>query len=220
MSTEMLKWDDTGTRIYETGTDRGVLYPIDTTGAYPRGVAWNGLTGVTEKPTGGDETALYANNAKYASLRAAEEFAGTINAYTYPDEFTACDGSATIAKGVTVSQQNHQKFGLSYRTILGNDVAADAFGYKLHLVYGATTAPSEREYATVNDKPDAITFSWDFTTDKIALTGHKPVASLTIDSTKADPAKLAALEAILYGSATAAARLPLPAEVITLMTAS
>jgi len=221
MATGRLTWDATGSRYYETGTKNAVLYPFNTTtNAYDTGVAWNGLTAVTESPSGADESAIYADDTKYASLRAEEEFGGTIEAYTYPDEFALCDGSATIAKGVVIGQQARKKFGLSYRTVLGNDTALNEYGYKLHLVYNATASPSERSYATINDSPDAISFSWEFSTDKIAVAGFKPTSCLTIDSTKADPTKLKALEDILYGSATAAARLPLPDEVIALMKAA
>ena len=222
-----LVWDESGTKLYETGTDRGVLFPLNTeTKAYDKGVAWNGLTAVTESPSGADESALYADNIKYVSLRAAEEFGGTIEAYTYPDEFAACDGSAELATGVYAGQQKRGVFGLCYRTILGNDQDLNDHGYKLHLVYGATASPSEKAYQTVNDSPEAVSFSWEFTTTPVAVEGFKPTACITIDSSKADKTKLAALEAILYGQAattgtnpTAAVepRLPLPAEVMTLM---
>ena len=222
-----LVWDESGTKLYETGTDRGVLFPLNTeTKAYDKGVAWNGLTAVTESPSGADESALYADNIKYVSLRAAEEFGGTIEAYTYPDEFAACDGSAELATGVYAGQQKRGVFGFCYRTILGNDQDLNDHGYKLHLVYGATASPSEKAYQTVNDSPEAISFSWEFTTIPVAVEGFKPTACITIDSSKADKTKLAALETIIYGTAattganpTAAVepRLPLPDEVITLM---
>ena len=222
-----LVWDESGTKLYETGTDRGVLFPLNTeTKAYDKGVAWNGLTAVTESPSGADESALYADNIKYVSLRAAEEFGGTIEAYTYPDEFAACDGSAELATGVYAGQQKRGVFGFCYRTILGNDQDLNDHGYKLHLVYGATASPSEKAYQTVNDSPEAISFSWEFTTIPVAVEGFKPTACITIDSSKADKTKLAALEAIIYGTAattganpTAAVepRLPLPDEVMTLM---
>lgn len=222
-----LVWDESGTKLYETGTDRGVLFPLNTvTKAYDKGVAWNGLTAVTESPSGADESALYADNVKYVSLRAAEEFGGTIEAYTYPDEFAACDGSAELATGVYAGQQKRGVFGFCYRTILGNDQDLNDHGYKLHLVYGATASPSEKAYQTVNDSPEAISFSWEFTTIPVAVEGFKPTACITIDSSKADKTKLAALETIIYGTAattgdhpTAAVepRLPLPAEVMTLM---
>lgn len=222
-----LVWDESGTKLYETGTDRGVLFPMNTeTKAYDKGVAWNGLTAVTESPSGADESALYADNIKYVSLRAAEEFGGTIEAYTYPDEFAVCDGSAELATGVYAGQQKRGVFGFCYRTILGNDQDLNDHGYKLHLVYGATASPSEKAYQTVNDSPEAISFSWEFTTIPVAVEGFKPTACITIDSSKADKTKLAALETIIYGTAattganpTAAVepRLPLPDEVITLM---
>lgn len=212
-----LTWDTTGDRLYETGIKKGVLYPQSALGTYPLGVAWNGLTAVTESPSGAEPTPIYADDIKYLSLMSAEEFGATVEAYTYPDEFAACDGSASLTEGVTIGQQARQSFGLSYRTTLGNDVVGEAYGYKLHLIYGAMAAPSEKAYATINDSPEAITMSWELTTTPVAVTGFKPTASITIDSTKVDATKLAALEAILYG-ATEAARLPLPDEVKTLMT--
>ena len=213
-----LTWDETGKRLYETGVRKGVLYVMDNSGTYPKGVAWNGLTAVTESPSGADSNPLYADDIKYLDLRSAEEFGATIEAYTYPDEFAECDGTAELAEGVTVGQQARKTFGLSYRTVLGNDVSNDAYGYKLHLIYGATASPSEKGYQTVNDSPEAITFSWELTTTPVNVTGLKPTALITIDSTKADPTKLAALEAILYGSGEKEPRLPLPDEVKTLMT--
>lgn len=213
----VLTWDDTGKRLYETGTDRGVLYPqTGENGAYAAGVAWNGLTKVTESPDGAEETALYADNGKYLSLLSTENFKGTIEAYTYPDEFGVCDGSAELAKGVSVGQQTRAPFGMAYRTLLGNDVKASDFGYKLHLVWGAKASPAERAYETVNDTPAAITFSWAFTTTPVS-TGDvslKKTASMVIDSTTADPAKLKALEDMLYGTGEAVSpKLPTPAEV-------
>ena len=210
-----LTWDNTGDRLYETGVDHGVLYLVDSNGAYSTGVAWNGLSAVTETPSGAEATNIYADNIKYLELRSLEEFGGTIEAYTYPDEFAECDGSATLAPGLIAGQQPRKPFGFSFRSVLGNDVDKDTHGYKLHLIYGAMASPSERSYATINDSPEAITFSWEFTTTPVALAGHKPVSCLTIDSTKVDSTKLTALETILYGSTTAAARLPLPAEVIS-----
>lgn len=198
--TSRLVWDDTGKKFYETGTDRGVLY-LNKGGAYTGGVAWNGLTGVTESPSGAEATALYANNGKYINLYSAEEFGATITAYTYPDEFMECDGSQEIAKGVSVSQQTRTPFGFTYRTLVGNDSDGQNHGYKLHMVYGATASPSEKAYATVNDSPEAIEFSWEVTTTPVNVTGKQPTAQLIIDSTKADPTKLAELENILYGSA-------------------
>lgn len=213
----VLVWDKTGEHLYETGVDHGVLYPQDNTGAYPKGVVWNGLTAVTESPSGAEATALYADNIKYLNLTSAEEFAATVEAYTYPDEFELCDGSAEIATGVTIGQQTRTSFGLCYRTKLGNDVQSDAYGYKLHIIYGAKATPSERSYSTVNDSPEAITFSWEVNTTPVAVTGYKPTASLVIDSTKVAANKLASLEAILYGSEAGEARLPLPDEIATLI---
>lgn len=195
-----LVWDATGERLYETGVKQGVLYVQQTGGIYPKGVAWNGLTTVTESPSGAEATALYADDIKYLNLMSTEEFGATIEAYTYPDEFAECDGSATLAEGVTIGQQTRKTFGMAYRTSLGNDVDGSAYGYKLHIIYGATASPSEKAYATINDSPEAITFSWEVTTTPVNVTGAKPTASLVIDSTKADPEKLAAFEAILYGS--------------------
>lgn len=212
-----LVWDQTGERLYETGVKQGVLYVQDTSGAYPTGVAWNGLTAVTESPSGAEATALYADDIKYLNLMSNEEFGATIEAYTYPDEFAECDGSAAIATGVYVGQQARKTFGLCYRTTVGNDVESNDFGYKLHLIYGALAAPSEKSYATINDSPEAITFSWEITTTPVSVEGYKPTASITIDSTKCDAEKLAALEAILYGSESEEARLPLPTEIVTLM---
>ena len=217
-----LVWDKTGDRLYETGVKNGVLY-IPTAGVYSKGVAWNGLTAVTESPSGAEATALYADDTKYLSLMSAEEFGATIEAYTYPDEFAACDGSAELADGVMIGQQKRSTFGLCYKTTIGNDTDGNDHGYKLHIIYGAQAAPSEKAYATINDSPEAITFSWEITTTPVNVTGAKPTASLVIDSTKADPSKLAALEDILYGkdgdSATEP-RLPLPDEIKTLMTAA
>lgn len=217
-----LTWDGSGERLYETGVDRGVLYVMSTGGTYGTGVAWNGLTGVTESPSGAEETALYADNIKYVSLYSAEEFGATIEAYTYPDEFAQCDGSAELVGGVTVGQQARKTFGLCYRTLLGNDTDGQSHGYKLHLIYGATASPSEKAYATVNDSPEAITFSWEITTTPVNVTGMSPTASITIDSTKADAECLAALEAKLYGSTepSGTPTLPLPDEVKTIMTPS
>ena len=217
-----LVWDKTGDRLYETGVKNGVLY-IPTAGVYSKGVAWNGLTAVTESPSGAEATALYADDTKYLSLMSAEEFGATIEAYTYPDEFAACDGSAELADGVMIGQQKRSTFGLCYKTTIGNDTDGNDHGYKLHIIYGAMAAPSEKAYASINDSPEAITFSWEITTTPVNVTGAKPTASLVIDSTKADPSKLAALEDILYGkdgdSATEP-RLPLPDEIKTLMTAA
>lgn len=218
-----ITWDATGERFWETGTDHAVLYLAGQSGTYTGGVAWNGITGITESPEGAEATDLWADNIKYASIRATETFGGTIEAYTYPDEFEACDGSATLADGVKIGQQSRAKFGLSYRTKKGNDLTEEA-GYILHLVYGATCSPSERAYATINDSPEAITFSWEFDTSPVNVTGHKATSLITIDSTKADATKLAALEQILYGTPASGnteavpARLPLPDEVKQTMT--
>lgn len=193
-----LVWDTTGERYYETGVSQGVLYP-QTSGAYPTGVAWNGLSNVSESPSGSEATAIYADNMKYLNLMSVEEFGGTIEAYTYPDEFAQCDGSEALATGVSIGQQSRKAFGLCYRTILGNDTDSNDYGYKLHLVYGCQASPSEKSYATVNDSPEAITFSWEFKTTPVSVAGFKPTACLTIDSTKANATKLAQLEGILYG---------------------
>ena len=214
-----LTWDNTGERIFETGVKQGVLYPIQSDGKYTKGVAWNGLTAVTESPSGAEATALYADDIKYLNLLSNEEFGATIEAYTYPDEFAECDGSAELATGVMIGQQKRKIFGLCYRTTIGNDVDGNDYGYKLHLVYGCLAAPSEKGYSTINDNPDAITFSWEVSTTPVNVEGFKPTSQITIDSTKADPTKLAALEAILYGSAETEAKLPLPDEVATTMSA-
>ena len=214
-----LTWDNTGERFYETGIQKGVLYPVAAGGTYPKGVAWNGLTSVSEKPTGAEATALYADDIKYFNLISNEDFEATVEAYTYPDEFAECDGSATLTKGVIIGQQKRKTFGMCYRTTLGNDTDGNDYGYKLHLIYGATAAPTEKAYNTVNDSPEANTFSWELKTTPVNVTNHKPTACITIDSTKCDANKLKALEAILYGSTTADARLPLPDEIKTLMEA-
>lgn len=212
-----LVWDDTGKRLYETGVKNGVLYPQDAEGKYPKGVAWNGLTAVTESPTGAEPTPLYANDSKYLELMSAEELEGSIEAYTYPDEFAVCDGSAELVPGVTIGQQTRKAFGMAYKTTLGNDVENEAYGYKLHLIYGAKASPSEKAYNTINDNPEAITFSWNFTTTPVPVEGFKPTASVVIDSTKVDKTKLQALEDALFGTAEKEAYLPLPAEVATLI---
>lgn len=210
-----LTWDQVGERFYETGVDRGVLY-IPLNGVYDTGVAWNGLTTVTESPSGAEPSPIYADNTKYLNLISVEEFGGTIEAYTYPDEFGECDGTAAPAVGVAVAQQSRKPFGLSYRTRLGNDVELDDLGYKIHLVYGALAAPSEKAYATINDSPEAITFSWAFTTTPVQVTGLKPSALLTIDSTKVSSADLIAIEEALYGTGGTDPRLPLPDEIISI----
>jgi hypothetical protein len=214
-----LVWDQTGERTYETGVKQGALYPQAAGGTYPLGVAWNGLTAVTESPSGAEATPIYADDIKYLNLVSAEEFGATVEAYTYPDEFAQCDGSAEIAAGVSIGQQSRKAFGLVYKTVLGNDVAGNDYGYKLHVIYGALAAPSEKSYATINDSPEAITFSWELTTTPVSVAGFKPTASITIDSIKADVDKLAALETILYGDQTEDPRLPLPDEIATLMAA-
>ena len=204
-----LVWDQSGKRLYETGVDHGVLYPIQTGGVYSKGVAWNGLTAVTESPSGADVNDIYADNMKYLGLVGAEKFGATVEAYTYPDEFAECDGSVELVKGATIGQQN--------RKVIGNDVDGNEHGYKLHLIYGATAAPSEKAYNTINEDPEAITFSWELSTTPVNVTGHKPTASLTIDSTKADPRKLAELEKILFGDTETEPRLPLPDEIAQLL---
>lgn len=212
-------WDQTGERLYETGVKRGVLYVQDSGGTYPKGVAWNGLTAVTESPSGAEATPLYADDIKYLNLISTEELGGTIEAYTYPDEFAECDGSASIATGVYIGQQPRKTFGMCYTTTVGNDVDSNAHGYKLHLIYGALASPSEKAYSTINDSPEAITFSWEFSTTPVNVTGFKPTANIVIDSTKVTPEKLAALEKILYGDTDVEPRLPLPNEVAQVMSA-
>lgn len=212
-----LTWDASGDRLYETGVKQGVLYVMGSNG-YGNGVAWNGLTAITESPSGAESTPLYADDIKYLDLRSTEEFGATIEAYTYPDEFAACDGSASLADGVSIGQQARKMFGLCYRTTVGNDTDGTDHGYKLHLIYGATASPSEKAYETINDSPEAITFSWEITTTPVSVTGFKPTASITIDSTKADPTCLAALEEKLYGGESTEPTLPLPDEVKTIMT--
>lgn len=221
-----LVWDKTGEHYYETGVKNGVLYPMSASGTYPKGVAWNGLTAITESPSGAEPTALYADDIKYLNLMSNEEFGATIEAYTYPDEFAECDGSASLTEGVYIGQQARKTFGLCYRTTLGNDAKGNDYGYKLHIIYGAMASPSEKAYSTINDSPDAITFSWELSTTPVAVANFKPTASLTIDSTKVNPQKLAALEEILYGKdgtgednsvGAVDPRLPLPDEIATLM---
>lgn len=212
-----LVWDATGEHFYETGVDHGVLY-IPTEGVYSKGVAWNGLTGVTESPSGAESNPQYADNIKYLNLISAEEWAGTIEAFTYPDEFAACNGEKQLVAGVTVGQQSRSTFGMSYRTKIGNDTDGSDHAYKIHLLYGLTAAPSEKAYTTVNDSPEAVTFSWEASSVPVNVNGMLPTSSITIDSRTADAEKLAALEKILYGAEAAEARLPLPDEVKTLMT--
>lgn len=213
-----IEWDAAGKRYYENGVDRGVLYGLGNTGTYEKGVPWNGLTAVTESPEGAEATDLYADNGKYATMRSTETFGCTIEAYTYPEEFAECDGSAQIAKGVFAGQQERKGFGFSYRTNIGNDTATTADdNYKIHLVYGCTASPSEKNYTTVNDSPDAMTLSWEVKTTPVNVAGYKPTAKLTIDSRYADKEKLTALEKMLYGDADTEPKLPTPAEVITTM---
>lgn len=212
-----LVWDEVGKRQYENGVEKGVLYP-QVSGAYPKGVAWNGLTGVTESPSGAEPTPLYANNKKYGELMSAEEFGATVEAYTYPDEFGECNGEAELVEGVSVGQQKRKVFGLSYQTKIGNDIDADA-GYKIHLIYGALAKPSEKAYATINDSPEAITFSWELSTTPVEVAGFKPTATLEINSTKVAKEKMEAIEKILYGDADTEARLPLPDEVLSIINA-
>jgi hypothetical protein len=215
-----LKWDAVGERFYETGVDRGVLYVRGANGTYPTGVAWNGLTTVTESPGGADANPLYADNQKYLNLIATETLDGTIEAYTYPEEFGECDGTGSPSAGISVGQQGRKTFGLCYRTRLGNDEDGTDHGYKLHLLYGAVAAPSEKAYASINDTPDAISFSWGFSTSPVEVTGFKPTSLLVIDSTKVDADELATLEDALYGSGSAAAHLPLPDSVIAMFAAA
>lgn len=216
-----LTWDKVGERRYETGVSKGVLYIPDSNGVYSTGVAWNGLTTVTESPSGAEATPLYADNIKYLNLISAEEFGATIEAYTYPDEFNQFDGVASPSEGVYVGQQSRRAFGMSYQTRVGNDVDGSDYGYKIHLIYGAQAAPSEKAYATINDTPEAITFSWELTTTPVdAGSGLKPTAQLVIDSTKVDADALATLEAALYGSNATDPRLPLPAEVLDMFSAT
>lgn len=219
VTSKKMVWDQIDKKVYETGVEQGAVYPM-VDGAYPAGAPWNGLISVTESPSGAEPTALWANNKKYMELMSNEEFGGTIEAYTYPDEFAACDGSANLVAGVKLRQQPRKTFGLVYKTLIGNEDEGTAYGYKLHLVYGAKASPSERANTTVNDSPEALTMSWEFSTTPVEVEGFKPTSHIEIDSTVADEAKLKALEDILYGTESTAGRLPLPAEVKTLMTAS
>lgn len=210
-------WDEVGKHLYETGVDRGVFYSVDAQGAYTNGEAWNGLTSVNETPSGAEANPQYADNIKYLNLFSAEEFGATIEAFTYPDGFAKCDGSAELAKGVMIGQQTRKPFGFCFRTKIGNDVAGQDYGYKLHLVYGAMASPSERSYSTINDSPEATAMSWEVTTTPVNVTGFSPTALVTVDSTKCDPEKLKALEDILYGTDDAEARMPMPDEVKTIV---
>ena len=215
-----IEWDKTGEHIYETGVDHGVLYELSEDATYKNGVAWNGLTAVNESPSGAESTGVYADNIKYLNLISAEEFGITIEAYHYPPKFAECDGSAEAVKGVMLGQQSRKTFGFSYRTRIGNDIDNDSHGYKIHLVYGCLASPSERSYGTVNDNPEAITFSWEVKTTPVNVVGYKPTALVTIDSTEVDASKLIELEKILYGDDSEEPRMPLPDEVITLLTAA
>ena len=211
-----IKWDQTGERVYEVGCDRGVLYPINTESQYTNGVAWNGLSAINENPSGGEPTAVWADNTKYLELMSAEEFGATVEAYTYPEEFEECDGSAELVPGIIIGLQNRKTFGLSYRTLIGNDTEGTNYGYKIHLVYGAKAKPSQKNYTSVNDSPEAAALSWEISTTPVTVEGHRPTSHLIIDSTKVDKVKLAAFEDILYGTEDAVPRLPLPDEVKTL----
>ena len=212
-----LIWDEVGQRFFETGVKNGVLYVQDNDGSYKNGVVWNGLTAVTESPSGAEETPLYADDVKYLTLRSAEEFGATIEAYTYPEEFEQCDGSASIATGVTIGQQARRAFGLCYRTAIGNDIQGQEFSYKLHLLYGCTVAPSEKSYSTINDNPEAITFSWELSTVPVPVDGFKPTASLVIDASKVDEEKMALLENALFGDESNEAKLLLPNEIMEML---
>lgn len=212
----VLEWDKINERVYETGVSKGVLYLPDNTGAYSTGVAWNGLVSVNESPSGAESNKQYADNRVYLNLISAEEFSGTIEAFTYPEEFAECDGTAAPRKGVYVGQQARKGFGFSYQTIVGNDTQLNRYGYKIHLVYGAMATPSEKAYSTVNESPEPVTFSWEFNTTPVSVTDMDPTALLTIDSTKVDAAGLKALEALLYGSESKTAELPLPDDVFAL----
>ena len=212
-----LIWDEVGQRFFETGVKNGVLYVQDNDGSYKNGVVWNGLTAVTESPSGAEETPLYADDVKYLTLRSAEEFGATVEAYTYPEEFEQCDGSAQIANGVTIGQQARRAFGLCYRTSVGNDIQGQNFSYKLHLIYGCTVAPSEKSYSTINDNPEAITFSWELSTVPVPVDGFSPTASLVIDASKVDEGKMALLEDALFGDESNEAKLLLPNEIMEML---
>ena len=212
-----LIWDEVGQRFFETGVKNGVLYVQNNDGSYANGVVWNGLTAITESPSGAEETPLYADDVKYLTLRSAEEFGATIEAFTYPEEFEQCDGSAQIAQGVTIGQQARKAFGLCYRTAVGNDIQGQEFSYKLHIIYGCTVAPSEKSYSTINDNPEAITFSWELSTVPVPVDGFKPTASLVIDADKVDAGKLQLLENALFGDAENEAKLLLPNQIMELM---
>lgn len=213
----MLTWDEVGKRLYETGVDKVALYIRDEAGKYSKGVAWNGVTAINESPSGAEPTPLYADNIKYLNLMSAEEFAATLEAYMYPDEFMECDGSASVATGIYIGQQPRKTFGLAYRSLIGNDTLGNEYGYKINLIYGCLASPSEKAHSTVNDSPEPETMSWEISTTPVAVTGHKPTATMSFDSTKLDKEKLASLEAVLYGSAEKEATLPLPDEIIALL---
>lgn len=211
-------WDNVGEKTYETGLDRGVLYLMNAeTNAYDKGVAWNGLSKVSEKPSGAESSDIYADNIKYLNLLSAEKFAATVEAYTYPDEFAECDGTAEPVPGMVIGQQTRKTFGFSYRTLVGNDVSGTEHGYKIHCIYGAVASPSEKGYSTVNESPEAITFSWEVNTTPVPVEGFKPTATVIIDSTKVSKEALASVEAILYGSADVEPRLPLPNEIASII---
>jgi hypothetical protein len=212
-----LIWDEVGQRFFETGVKNGVLYVQDNDGSYKNGVVWNGLTAVTESPSGAEETPLYADDVKYLTLRSAEEFGATVEAYTYPEEFEQCDGSASIANGVTIGQQARRAFGLCYRTSVGNDIQGQNYSYKLHLIYGCTVAPSEKSYSTINDNPEAITFSWELSTVPVPVDGFSPTASLVIDASKVDEGKMQQLEDALFGDEQNEAKLLLPNEIMEML---
>ena len=212
-----LVWDQTGTREYETGVKNGVLYVQGEGGTYPKGVAWNGLISVTESPSGAEATALYADDIKYLSLMSNEEFGATIEAYMSPEEFDQCDGTASLATGVSIGQQKRKTFGMAYKTTIGNDVDGNDYGYKIHLIYGALAAPSEKAYSTINDSPEAMTLSWEVSTTPVTVDGFKPTATVVIDSTKVDKKKLAALEDALFGTESKEAHLPLPDEIVSIV---
>ena len=212
-----LVFDKAGERFFETGVNKGVLYVQDASGAYPQGVAWNGLTAVTESPSGAEATPLYADNIKYLNLMSAEEFGATVEAYTYPDAFAACNGELSVADGVSIGQQARKAFGMSYQTRIGNDIEGSELGYKIHIIYNALAAPSEKAYNTINDSPEAITFSWELSTTPVEVTGGKPTATVVIDSTKVSEAALAAIEAALYGTDSEEAHLPLPDEIVSII---
>lgn len=212
-----LVWDQTGEREYETGVKNGVLYPQGEGGTYPKGVAWNGLISVTESPSGAEATALYADDIKYLNLMSNEEFGATIEAYMSPEEFDQCDGTASLATGVSIGQQKRKTFGMAYKTTIGNDVDGNDYGYKIHLIYGALAAPSEKAYSSINDSPEAMTLSWEVSTTPVTVNGFKPTATVVIDSTKVDKKKLTALEDILFGTESKEARLPLPDEIVSIV---